>query len=80
LTYNVEADPGGMRVVFLIIRGAWPPVQLTKRLDRGKMSVNTETVRYPTLDTVEFGHAVLASPRGVSSRRRARGEAASWGR
>ncbi len=43
------------------------------------MSVSTETDQYPTLDTVECGHAVLASPRGVRSRRRARGDAASWG-
>ena len=50
-----------MRVAFLIIRGTSPPVQLTKRLDRGEMSVSTETVQYPTLDTVEFGHAVLAA-------------------
>ena len=43
------------------------------------MSVSTETDQYPILDTVECGHAVLSSPRGVRSRRGTRGDAASWG-
>jgi Secretory lipase len=41
--------------------------------------VNTDTDLYPTLDRVECGPAALCSPHGVTSRRGARGDAASRG-